>query len=427
MSLLEKKEIEKNKCEVTVAVDAVTFETEVSAAFKKNSKSITMPGFRRGKAPRKMVEKMYGEGVFYEDAINALYPQALEDAVKEAKIEIVARPEIEVKEVSKDGFTFVATCITKPEVTIDNYKGIEVEKTVKTATEEDAMTKINALRDRNSRQVEVTDRKSLNGDTVVFDFEGFVEGKTFEGSKAEKFSLTVGSGQFIPGFEPQLIDKEIGEEFEVNVSFPEEYHAEELKGKPAIFKCKLHEIKAKELPELDDEFAKDVSEFDSLADLKADFIAKTQEQFDKEAETDVENKLIDVIIANMKGDIPPEMIETRIDEMVRDFEYRLQSQGLNIETYLQYTGMQMESFRQTFADQSDKQVKVRLALEQVVKMENIVVDEATIEAEYVKLAEKYKMEVEKVKEIIPSDDFIQDLSVNKAVDLVKETAKVTTK
>ncbi|MEG2813402.1 MAG: trigger factor, partial [Oscillospiraceae bacterium] len=229
----------------------------------------------------------------------------------------------------------------------------------------------------------------------------------------------------IPGFEPQLVDKAIGEEFEVNVDFPEDYHADELKGKPAIFKCKINSIKAKELPELDDEFAKDVSEFDTLDELKADFKAKTQEQLDKDAETDVENKLIDVIIANMKGDIPPEMIDTRIDEMVRDFEYRLQSQGLNLETYLQYTGMQIESFRKTFEEQSDKQVKVRLALEQVVKMENITIDDATIESEYAKLAEKYKMEVEKVKELIPTSDFVQDLAVNKAVDLVKETAKVT--
>ncbi|WMJ23939.1 trigger factor [Paludicola sp. MB14-C6] len=428
MSLIEKNKTEANKFELTVKVDAESFEKALEKAYKKNIKSINMPGFRKGKAPRKMVEKMYGEGVFFEDAINDLYPEALGQAIEEAELDIVARPEVEVLSVDKaEGFTFKATCVVKPEVEVTNYKGIEVEKTVKAVTEEDVDNRVNAMRDRNARLIDVTDRAAQNGDTVVFDFDGYVDGVAFEGGKAEQFSLVLGSGQFIPGFEEQIEGKNIGEEFDVNVTFPEEYHAEELKGKASVFKCKLHEIKCKELAELDDEFAKDVSEFDTLAELRADIKAKMQEQNDKAASDEVENKIIDKVIENMTAEIPNEMIEARIDDMIRDFEYRLQSQGMNLDTYLQYTGMEKDSFRITFKEQAEKQVKIRLALEKIVELENITVDAEAIEAEYAKVAENYKMEVEQVKGFIPEADFAKDLAVNKAIDLIKESAVINEK
>lgn len=425
MSLNNTNKLDTNKYELTIKVDAESFEKAIEKAYKKNVKSINVPGFRKGKAPRKMVEKLYGEGVFFEDAINELYPTALAEAIEESKLEVVARPEVDMKTVEKaEGFEFTAICITKPEVEVKDYKGIKAEKTVKEVTEEDIDKRVDAMRQRNSRLVDVTDRAAMLGDTVIFDFDGYVDDVAFDGGKAEKFSLELGSGQFIPGFEPQIEGKKIDEEFDVSVSFPEDYQAEELKGKAAIFKCKLHEIKAKEMPELDDEFAKDVSEFDTLAELRADLKAKMVEAAEKEASEAVENKLIDVVIENMTAEIPNEMNEARIDEMVRDFEYRLQSQGMNIDTYMQYTGMEMASFRQTFTEQAAKQVKIRLALEKIVELENITVPQEDIDAEYQKVADSYKMEVEKVKSFIPQDDFAKDLAVNKAIDLIKDSAKI---
>lgn len=427
MSLIEKNNVGTNKWEITGAVDAAAFEAAISVAYRKNNKSINMPGFRKGKAPRKMVEKMYGEGVFFEDAINDLYPAALGEAIEEAALEVVARPEVEIVSVSKEeGFTFKAICITKPEVTISNYKGIKAEKVVKTVTDEDIEKRIEAMADRTSRLVDVTDRPAKDGDAVTFDFSGAIDGVPFDGGKAEKFNLVLGSGQFIPGFEPQIEGKSIGEDFDVTVSFPEDYHVAELKGKEAVFSCKLHEIKAKEMPVIDDEFAKDVSEFDTIDALRADIEAKIKEQNDKESSDAVENKLIDIVIQNLEGEIPEEMFESRVEDMVRDFEYRLQSQGMNIETYLQYTGMSMDSFKLTFKDQAQKQVKIRLALEKIVEIENVVVDDETIEAEYVKLAEAYKMEIDKIRDMVPQTEFVKDLAVNKAIDLIKDAAIITT-
>lgn len=425
MSLIEKNKIETNKFEITVKVDSETFDKAIEKAYRKNVKSINVPGFRKGKAPRKMVEKMYGEGVFFEDAINDLYPSALGDAINEAELEVVAPPEVEVTSVSaKDGFEFKAVCVVKPEINVSDYKGIEVEKTVNTVTDEDVEDRLKSMAERNSRLVDVEDRKSKNGDTVVFDFDGYVDDVAFEGGKADKFSLELGSGQFIPGFEPQLENREIGEEFDVNVTFPEEYHADELKGKEAVFKCKLHEIKEKEIPVIDDEFSVDTSEFNTLEELKNDIRTKMQEQNDKQADADFENKLIDKVIEKIEGEIPNEMVEARVDEMLRDFEYRLQSQGMNLQTYLQYTGMDISSFRQTFKEQADRQVKIRLALEKIVEIEKIEVDQKAIDDEYQKLAEAYKMEVEKIKELVPASEFEKDLAVNKAIDLVKESAKI---
>ncbi len=426
MALTETNKIETNKFELTVQVGPEEFEKALERAYRKNVKRINVPGFRKGKAPRKMVEKLYGEGVFFEDAINELYPDALADAIKEAKLEVVARPQVEAREVAKDkGFTFVATCVVKPEVTVGEYKGIEVEKKVKTVTDEDVAKRIDAMRGRNARLLDITDRPAQKGDSVTFDFDGSVDGVPFDGGKAEKFNLELGSGQFIPGFEEQVENHAIGEEFDVNVTFPEDYHAEELKGKAAVFRCKIHEIKAKELPELDDEFAKDVSEFDTLEELRNDIRGKMTEQAEKAAADGVENQLIDKVIEGMQAEIPQEMNEARIDDMVRDFQYRLQSQGLNIDAYLQYTGMDPAAFRQTFEEQAKKQVKIRLALEKIVELENIVPSDEDLEEEYKKIAEGYKMSVEEIKKVIPHEDFVKDMSVNKAIELIKNTAKIT--
>ncbi|MEG0570252.1 MAG: trigger factor [Oscillospiraceae bacterium] len=428
MKLIDKKNIETNKVELTIAVDAQSFEEALQKEYQKNIKKINVPGFRKGKAPRKMVEKIFGEGVFFEDAINDLYPAAVEAAINEAQIEVVARPEVEITEVKKEtGFEFKAVCIVKPEVEVSDYKGIEVEKTVKTVTDDDVLASINSMRERNARLIDVSDRAAKDGDTAVFDFDGYVDGIAFEGGKAEKYSLVLGSGQFIPGFEEQIVGKNIGEEFDVNVNFPEEYQAEELKGKAATFKCKLHEIKTKELPELDDDFAKDVSDFDTLATLKADTAKTMAEKNEKAAQEEVENKIIDVIIEKMKAEIPEEMFEARVDDMVRDFEYRLQQQGMNIDTYMQYTGMEMDSFRKTFQEQAQKQVKIRLALEKIVQLENITACEADIEKEYVKASQTYEIELEKVKSMIPAEEFAKDIAVNKAIDFVKENAVITVK
>lgn len=425
MSLTANNKIDTNKYELTIHIDAASFEKALEKAYRKNIKKINVPGFRRGKAPRKMVEKLYGEGVFFEDAINDIYPAALSEAIEEAKLEIVARPEVEMKEADKEnGVTFTAVCIVKPEVSVKDYKGIEVEKTVKEVTDENVENRLKAMQDRNARQIEVEDRPSQNGDTLVFDFEGSVDGVPFDGGKAEKYSLELGSGQFIPGFEPQLENRNIGDEFDVNVTFPEDYHAEELKGKEAVFKCKVHEIKAKEVPALDDEFAKDVSEFDTLDELRADIRKKMEEQNEKEASTEVENKLIDKVIENMEAEIPNEMYESAIDDMIRDFDYRLQSQGMNLDTYMKYTGMELTSFRQTFEEQAKKRVQIRLALEKIVELENIEVSGEDVEAEYKKLADMYQMEADQVKQFVSAEELSKDIAVNKAVDLVKENAVI---
>lgn len=428
MSLTGKNKVDTNKYELTVQVGADVFEAAMEKAYRRNIKKINVPGFRQGKAPRKFVEKMYGEAVFYDDAINDLYPEALADAVKEAELVLVARPDVEVKEVNREnGFTFVATCVVKPEVSVKDYKGIEVEKKIKKVTDEDVDGRIDSMRNRNARLIDVEGRASQKGDTLTFDFDGSVDGVPFDGGKAENFDLELGSGQFIPGFEEQLEGRNVGDAFDVNVTFPDNYHAEELKGKPAVFQCKVHAIKEKELPELDDEFAKDVSEFDTLEELKKDIRDKMQHQADHAAEDEVENQLIDKVIEGMEAEIPHEMIDSRIDEMVQNFQYRLQSQGMNLETYLQYTGMDMDAFRKSFEAQADRQVKIRLALEKIVEVEQIVPTEEEIEAEYEKAAGNYQMEAEKLKELLPKEEFVADIAVNKAIDMIKETAKVTDK
>lgn len=423
MSLVSKNNVATNKYELEIHVPADEFEKACQNAYLKRVKKIEVPGFRKGKAPRKTIEKLYGQGIFFEDAINAVYPIALEAAVEEAGLELVARPMVDVTDVSKeDGFKFKATCIVKPEVSVKNYKGIKVSKEVKEVTDEDINQEIDRLRNRNARTISVSDRAAQNDDIVVIDFDGSVDGVPFDGGKAEKFELTLGSGQFIPGFEDQIVGHNVGDEFDVNVTFPEDYHAEELKGKDSVFKVKIHEINAKELPDADDEFAKDVSEFDTLAEMKDDIKKKLTEQNEKAATTEFENKLIDEVIANMEGEIPEEMYENRINEMIRDFDYRLRSQGMDVNVYLQYTGMDMDAFRLTFKEQAEKQVKIRLALEKVVELEKIETTDEDLEKEYQRIADSYNMDLDKVKNMLPAADLLADVAVNKAVDLIKDSA-----
>lgn len=422
MSLTASKKIDTNLMELEINVPAEEFKAAVDRSYRKNAPSITIPGFRKGKAPRHMIEKMYGEGVFFEDAVNELYPSAYEAAAKEAGITPVDRADIEILEVGKDGFSFKATVTVKPEVEVEGYKGIEAEKVEYTVTDEDVDAEIAKLQKRAGTTISVEDRPAQMGDNVVFDFEGFIDGVAFEGGKGKEFPLTLGSNQFIPGFEEQIAGHAIGEDFDVNVSFPENYHVDELKGKPAVFKCKIHQIKAVELPELDDEFAKDVSEFETLEALKADLKSKLQEKKDLEANDEFENKLVDAVIAGMKADIPACMYERKIDEMVQDFAYRLQMQGLNLETYMQYTGSTVESFRETFKEQAEHQVKVRLALEKIAELENLTATEEDLEEQFKKAAEVYGMELEKIKELLPADEISKDIAVNKAIDFVRENA-----
>lgn len=422
MSLTASKKIDTNLMELEISVPAEEFKAAVDRSYRKNAPSITIPGFRKGKAPRHMIEKMYGEGVFFEDAVNELYPSAYEAAAKEAGITPVDRADIEILEVGKDGFSFKATVTVKPEVEVEGYKGIEAEKVEYTVTDEDVDAEIAKLQKRAGTTISVEDRPAQMGDNVVFDFEGFIDGVAFEGGKGEEFPLTLGSNQFIPGFEEQIAGHAIGEDFDVNVSFPENYHVDELKGKPAVFKCKIHQIKAVELPELDDEFAKDVSEFETLEALKADLKSKLQEKKDLEANDEFENKLVDAVIVGMKADIPACMYERKIDEMVQDFAYRLQMQGLNLETYMQYTGSTVESFRETFKEQAEHQVKVRLALEKIAELENLTATEEDLEEQFKKAAEVYGMELEKIKELLPADEISKDIAVNKAIDFVRENA-----
>ena len=422
MNLVKSEKLENSKHELQFSVDAAAFNEAVEKAFKREGRKYSIPGFRKGKAPRHMIEKMYGADIFHYDAINDIFPEAYEAAVKETGIEPVDRPEVEVVSMSaEEGAVLKAVVTVKPEVKIGEYKGLEAVKTVKAVEDSAVDAEIDRMRERNAR-ILTREGKAENGDITDIDFEGFIDGTAFEGGKGEHFSLTLGSGQFIPGFEDQIVGHNAGDAFDVNVTFPEDYHAEELKGKPAVFKVVLHEINAKELPEVDDEFAKDVSEFDTLDALKEDIRKRLAEANEKTASDAFENKLIDTVIENLEGEIPEEMYEVQIDEMIRDFEYRLNQQGLELNMYLQYTGMNRDSFRKTFEAQAQRRVKVRLALEKIVELEKIEATEEEIEKEYARLAEAYKMDVEKIKGIIPSADVAKDIASNKAIDLIRDSA-----
>ena len=425
MNLISCEKLEKSMVEIQFSIDADTFKNAVAAAFKREGKKYAIPGFRKGKAPRHMIEKMYGADIFHYDAINDLFPEAYEAAVAAACIEPVGRPEVDVvSESLDDGVVLKVTVAVKPEIKVGSYTGLKAVKKVHTVDDADVEAELVRMQNRNGRII-TREGKAENGDTVDMDFEGFVDGTPFEGGKAEHYSLVLGSGSFIPGFEEQLVGHEAGEEFDVNVSFPEDYHAKELAGKPAVFKIKLHEVKTKELPALDDEFAKDVSEYDTLDELKASIRKGMEEQNEKQAALEVENDLVNQVIATIEGDIPDAMYEARMDEAVRDFEYRLAQQGLKLDMYLQYMGQTLETFRASFKEQAEKQVKIRLALEAIAAAENITASDEELEAELQRVADNYKMELAKVKELVNPDEVKKDLAVNKAIDFIRDHAEIT--
>ena len=427
MSLKNVNKPETNVVEIEFTSDKAAFDAACDKAYKKNVGSISVPGFRKGKAPKHIIEKMYGKGVFYDEALNEIVNPAFADAIKDQNFKMVSQPEFDVVSIDDDGVTFKAKFYVKPEVEITDYIGIPVTKTVREASDEDADNEISDTQKRNSRQVEVTDRAAQDGDIVVIDFDGYVDDKPFEGGKAEKYNLTLGSGQFIPGFEEQIVGKNIGDEFDVNVTFPAEYHAAELAGKPAVFKIKLHEIKFNELPALDDEFAKDVSEFDTFAEYKADVKAKIQDRYNKQADGEVEEQLINALIEKLKAEIPEPMYVAETENFVRDFDGRLRMQGLDLKTYFKYTGLDLDALRKQMRPQAERQVKTRLALEKIVELEGIKPTDEEIAAEYDRIAKAYNMELDKVKEMVDEAAIAEDVAVKKAVDLVKEKAVVTEK
>ena len=425
MSLVKCEKLEHSMVELEFSVSAEDFKAAVDKAAKREGKKYTVPGFRKGKAPRHLIEKMYGAEVFHYDAINDLFPAAYEAAAKEANVEPVSRPEADVVSSSlEEGVVLKVKVAVKPEITVKDYKGLKAVKTVQPVEESRVDGEIERMRQRNARIIS-REGKAEKGDTAKFDFEGFVDGVAFEGGKAENYTLELGSGQFIPGFEDQMIGHEAGEEFDVNVTFPEEYHAKELAGKEAVFKIKLHEVETKELPELDDEFAKDVSEYDTLDELKASIRKGMEEQADREAELNVENALVDQVIESMEGEIPQAMYDNRMDEMVNEYRYRLQQQGLQLEMYLQYLNQTMAQFRDSFKEQAEKQVKIRLALEAVAAAENITASDEEYENEMQRIADQYKMEKDRVRAIVNEAEVKGDLAVNKAIDFLKQNAEIT--
>ena len=418
---------ETNRYELVITVDAEKFNEAIKQAYAENGKKINVPGFRKGKAPMGLIEKYYGESVFFEDALNIIYPEAVESAIAESKLEFVDdKIDFDLVSISKaEGVEFKVVITVKPEVEIDGYKGLKAEKVKAVVTDEEIDQEVNAVADRNSRMVTVEDRAAAMGDTAVIDYEGFADGKAFDGGKGESYSLALGSGSFIPGFEEQVAGHNTGDEFDVNVTFPEEYHAEELKGKAATFKVKLHEIKVKEMPAIDDEFAKDVSEFDTLAEYKADLKAKAIERKEKQADADVENQIVEQLIELVKADIPAAMIENRAKQSVEEFAYRLQAQGMDLSTYLKYMGGNIDQFKDTFKPQAEAQVKIRLALEKVAELEKIEISEEDLNAEFEKMAKDYNIEIDKVKASVPADDLKKDLAVQKAMDVIKAAAVIT--
>ena len=424
LSKKTKSKAEKNCYELEISVEKETFAAAVDAAYRKQAANISIPGFRKGKAPRALVEKMYGKGVFYEDAINACIPEAYEGAVKESKLDVVGQPQFDIVSVGDEGLVLKAVVYVKPDVKIENYLGMEIEKKVEEVTDEAIDAEITRARERNARIIDVTDRAAKIGDSVNMDFDGSVDGVPFDGGKAEKFDLKLGSGQFIPGFEDQVAGHAIGEEFDVNITFPADYHAENLAGKAAVFKVKLNGIKESVLPEADDEFAKDVSEFDTFAEYRADVQAKLAERAEKAAEAAFEEKIIDALLEKMEADIPAVMFDEETDNFVRDYESRMRMQGLDLATYFKYTGMTLENLKEQMRPQAEKQVKVRLALEKIAKLEKLTVSAKEVEAEYKRIAEAYNMPVDQVKQLVAKEGITADMKVKAAIDLVKEKAIV---
>ena len=423
MSLKSSNKIEENVWELEVAVDGETFMNAVNKAYLQQRKKINVPGFRKGKAPRAFLEKMYGEAVFYEDALEIVYPDAVSAAIEEAKLEVIDTPfDLEVPEMGKDGVVIKLKVTVMPEVKLGKYKGIKATKKSAKVSAEDVKSHINNMLEQNSRIVTVeTKRKVKKNDIAVIDFEGFVDGVAFEGGKAENYELTIGSNQFIPGFEDQIIGHKAGEEFDVNVKFPEDYHAE-LAGKDATFKIKLHEIKVKEVPALDDEFVKDVSEYDTVDELKKNVKEELENKKQHEVEAEANNEVLDKLADLVTAVIPDCMIEKKMDDDVQDFAYRLQMQGLDLNTYLKNTGSDEKTFREQYKEQAEKQVKLDLALAEIIKKENLEVSDADLEEEYAQYAKAYNMDVDQIKKAIPADNIKPELLQRKAVDFVIENA-----
>ena len=426
MKLTNVEKKEKNQVALSIVVAADVFEAACEKSYRKNVRNINIQGFRQGKAPRKIIEKLYGPEIFYDDAMNECIPDAYEAAVAEAGLKVVSQPSITEVDVKDGEFLFTAVVFVKPEVSVKDYKGIEAEKEEVAVSAEDVEAELARMQTRNARQVSV-EREAKKGDVVNLDFEGFVDGVAFEGGKGEKFDLELGSGMFIPGFEEQLEGKNVGDECDVNVTFPEEYNEKSLAGKPAVFKCKINEIKENQKPELDDEFAKDVSEFDTIAELKADIEKKMVESKQSSADTAFQERVMDKVIENMEAEIPDAMVETQLDRVAEDFSYRLAMQGMEFESYLKMTGMTMEQFRSVFAPQALRQVKIRLALEKIAELEGMDITEEDLNAEFDKLADNNKMDIAKVKELLAAEDLKADMLCQKANDFVIANAKAVAK
>ena len=423
MSLIKKELTEKSGFVMEFSVSKEAYDKAEYEAYKKNVKSINVPGFRKGKAPKAIIEKMYGKGIFFEDAINACIPDAFEEAVKESGLEIVGSPKFDL--VSSDGdIVLKAEGFVKPEVSIEGYKGLEAERKVARVTEAEVEAELTKVRERNARTIEVTDRPAQNGDICNIDYEGTVDGVAFDGGKGEGHDLKLGSGSFIPGFEDQVAGKSVGEEFDVNVTFPEDYHAKELAGKPAVFKTKINAIKFEELPEADDECAKDVSEFDTLAEYKADIKAKMKKRNEDKAQGEFENALAEALMEKLVAEIPEPMFEAETENFVRDYDTRLRQSGLDLNTYFKYTGLTLDALRQQMRPQAEKQVKIRLALEKIASLEGLTVSDEDVDAEYKRISEAYNVPEEQVKGMVAAEDIKADLLVAHAMDLVKENAKV---
>ena len=425
MSLKSQETIGANQRKITFVVDRPDFDKAVEKVYRRQVKNITIPGFRKGKAPRAIIEKMYGKEVFFDDAINDCIPDAWDSIYGEITETIVSRPEFDVVTIDENGVELSATYFVKPDVEINDYFGIPVERPVVTVTDEEVDEEIKRVQNRNSRMIEVSDRPAQNEDLVNIDFEGFVDGEAFDGGKADGHQLKLGSGQFIPGFEDQVIGHSVGEEFDVNVTFPEDYQADNLAGKDAVFKVKLNGIKYTELPEVDDEFARDVSEFDTLDEYKADIRSHLEEDHRKQADNQVDEELIDALIAKLEADIPECMFESEVENQVRDYDNRLRMNGLDLKTYFQYTGLDLDSLRRQMRPGAEKQVKTRLALERIAEKENLSVTDEEIEAEYARLGEQFGMDADKVKEAVERPAIEEDLKVKAAIDLVREKAAVT--
>ncbi len=425
MKLVKAEKLENSQYELHISVDKATFDEAVNKAYQKDGKKMSVPGFRKGKAPRSIIEKMYGKGVFYETAINDIIPGAYSEAVTESGISPVSQPEFDIVSLDDEGLVLSAKVYVKPEVAIADYLGLAANRTLAPVEDAEIDAELQTVRERNSRETEVLGRAAEMGDTAVIDYEGFADGVAFEGGKGEDYALKLGSNTFIPGFEEQIVGKKIDEEFDVNVTFPTEYHSKELAGKEAVFKCKLHALTHVELPELDDDFAKDVSEFDTMAEYRADLKAKIEKRHENAAATALDEQLVDALIEKLQAEIPAPMFDAETENFLRDYDNRLRMSGLDLNTYLKYTGLTLDGLREQFRPQAERQVKARLALEKIAELEKLEATEEDINAEIERIANAYNMPVDQVKDSVPTDAIADDMRVKKAMDLVREKAVVT--